>query len=135
MYRGINLDTGGNIAIKELHFDPDHTSQPQAMQREVQEEVGLVLKDFEKRGVLEFEFRGDSTILEVHIYKAEEFEGEPIESEEMRPEWFSVDDIPFDTMWPDDKHWFPLFLEGKNFKGKFLFQDFDTIVDYTLEGL
>ncbi|MCH7604386.1 8-oxo-dGTP diphosphatase [Patescibacteria group bacterium] len=107
----------------------------EAMQREVQEEVGLVLKDFEKRGVLEFEFQGDPTILEVHIYKAEEFEGEPVESEEMRPKWFSVDDIPFNTMWPDDKYWFPLFLEGKNFKGKFLFQDFDTIIDYNLDVL
>jgi 8-oxo-dGTP diphosphatase/2-hydroxy-dATP diphosphatase len=24
-------------------------------------------------------------------------------------------------MWPDDVHWMPLFLEGKKFKGKFLF--------------
>jgi len=46
-----------------------------------------------------------------------------------------IDDIPFDTMWPDDKHWFPLFLEGKSFKGKFLFQDFDTIVEHNLEIL
>ena len=107
----------------------------EAMQREVQEEVGLVLKDFEKRGVLELVYQNDDTIHETHIFCARDFKGDPIETEEMKPQWFSIDDIPFDTMWPDDKHWFPLFLEGKNFKGKFLFQDFDTIVDYTLEDL
>jgi len=107
----------------------------EAMKREVKEEAGVILKDFEKRGVLEFEFQGDPTILEVHIYKALEFEGEPVESEEMKPQWFSVNEIPFDTMWPDDKYWLPLFLEGKSFKGRFFFQDHDTIIDYTLEDL
>ena len=105
----------------------------QAMQREVREECGLLLKNFEKRGVLEFEFHGQSEILQVHVFGAYDFEGDPIETEEMRPQWFSVEEIPFDEMWPDDKHWFPLFLEGKSFNGRFLFQDHDTILEYTLE--
>jgi len=103
------------------------------MQREVQEECGVVVKDFNKRGVLEFEFQGEPEILEVHVFSARDFEGDPIETEEMRPQWFSVEEIPLESMWPDDKHWIPLFLEGKNFKGKFLFQDHDTILEYTLE--
>jgi len=105
----------------------------QAMQREMQEECGILLKDFDKRGVLEFEFQGQPEILQVHVFSAKDFEGDPIETEEMRPQWFSVKEIPFAKMWPDDKHWFPLFLEGKNFKGRFLFQDHDTILEYTLE--
>lgn len=32
----------------------------------------------------------------------------------MRPQWFSVDEIPFDHMWIDDKHWFPFMLKGDN---------------------
>ena len=39
----------------------------------------------------------------------------------MKPEWFLEKEIPFDQMWPDDKYWIPMFLAGKKFKGKFLF--------------
>ena len=104
-----------------------------AMKREVQEEAGISLQEFEEQGVLEFEFLGNPEILEMHIFKALEFEGEPKETEEMQPRWFSIREIPFDFMWPDDQYWFPLFLEGKRFKGKFLFKDFNTIEKYTLE--
>lgn len=56
-----------------------------------------------------------------------------IESEEMKSQWFHIDEIPLDQMWPDDKHWLPLFLEGKKFKGKFIFEGQDKILDYKLE--
>lgn len=35
VYRGMNLETGESIAIKELKFDPERMSQLRAMQREV----------------------------------------------------------------------------------------------------
>ena len=105
----------------------------QAMQREVREECGLLLKNFEKRGVLKFVYQNNGTTLETHIFCARDFEGDPIETEEMRPQWFSVEEIPFAEMWPDDKYWFPLFLEGKSFNGRFLFRDHDTILEYSLE--
>jgi hypothetical protein len=38
---------------------------------------------------------------------------------EMRPQWFVTTNIPFDEMWPDDKYWFPMFLEGQKFSGYF----------------
>jgi hypothetical protein len=44
-----------------------------------------------------------------------------VETEEMRPKWFAFADIPYATMWDDDKYWFPLFLEGKKFTGTFWF--------------
>lgn len=40
-------------------------------------------------------------------------------SEEMKPEWFSYDSIPYDTMWPDDRYWIPIMLAGKHFIGRF----------------
>ena len=50
----------------------------------------------------------------------------------MRPQWYEEDKIPFESMWPDDKFWFPMFLEGKKFQGKFLFGEGDSVIEYEL---
>ena len=104
----------------------------EAARREMQEEAGVIVEELEKVGMIEFEFQGNSEILEVHIFRAEQFTGEPAESEEMKPQWFHTEDIPFETMWPDDKHWLPLFLEDKKFRGQFLFGDQDRILEWKL---
>ncbi len=103
-----------------------------AAKREVQEEAGIDVRDLNKVGIIEFEFKGNPEILEVHIFRSEHFSGEPAESEEMKPQWFHIDEIPFDSMWPDDIHWIPLFLVGKKFAGKFLFGDGDSILSQKL---
>ena len=101
-----------------------------ATKREVSEEVGITLLDLEKRGILQFEFQeGFEEMFEVHVYKTEKFSGEPKEGEEMKPRWFHVDEIPFNSMWSDDIHWFPFFLENKKFKGKFLFDEKDKVLE------
>ncbi len=93
----------------------------QAATRELKEEVGIEAVKMEKQGILEFSFESDPAVLEVHIFRVTEFRGEPIETEEMKPQWFHVDHIPFEQMWSDDIHWFPFFLAGQKFRGKFLF--------------
>ena len=93
----------------------------QGLMRELYEEVGIQDGVLEKMGILEFSFENDEKILEVPIFKLTDFTGVPRETEEMRPEWFSFDEIPFSQMWPDDQYWFPLFLENKLFEGEFLF--------------
>lgn len=106
-----------------------------AARRELQEEAGIEAGNLEKRGVIEFEFNGNPEILEVHIFHSSDFSGDPQESEEMKPDWFDVDKIPFEKMWPDDKYWFPLFIAGKKFKGKFLFGEGDKVLDYFLSEM
>lgn len=103
-----------------------------AARREIQEEAGIKIKDIKKSGIIEFEFKGNPEILEVHIFKSEDFSGEPKESEEMKPQWFHADEIPFEKMWPDDIFWMPLFLSGKKFKGKFLFGESGAILEKEL---
>ena len=115
---------GGKVAPEETIED--------AAKREMQEEAGIELKKFDKVGVIEFEFQGNPEILEVHIFRSDDFSGEPIESEEMKPQWFHVDEIPFKDMWPGDIYWMPLFLSGKKFKGKFLFGESDAILEKEL---
>lgn len=100
-----------------------------AARRELQEEAGIVADGLDQRGTLHFVFqKNPDEGLEVHVFRATQYAGEPRESEEMRPQWFELDAIPYDTMWPDDRFWLPLFLEGKKFEGWFLFGEGEEIV-------
>ena len=100
-----------------------------AAQREFKEETGVVAGKMEEVGILDFEIKNPELFLEVHVFRVDDFKGEPVETEEMKPQWFDIDEVPFDTMWLDDKFWFPLFFEGKKFKGQFLFEDDTKLLD------
>ncbi|MEK7649491.1 MAG: 8-oxo-dGTP diphosphatase [Patescibacteria group bacterium] len=104
---------GGKVELSE--------AIEESAKREVREEAGIEPTELEERGVLDFEFQNDPKILEVHIFQVIAWKGVPKESEEMEPQWFDIEKIPFDQMWPDDRYWLPLFLEGKKFGGKFIF--------------
>jgi 8-oxo-dGTP diphosphatase/2-hydroxy-dATP diphosphatase len=101
--------------------------------REMEEEAGIKIEKFEKVGIMDFTFAKSGEMIEVHVFKTDTFSGEPKETEEMKPEWFNVDEIPFANMWPDDIHWMPLFLAGKKFKGAFTFGEGDEILKKELE--
>lgn len=101
--------------------------------RETEEESGLLVETLEKVGIHEFEFAHErGSILEVHVFKILSFTGEPTETEEMKPAWFPLDAIPYDTMWPDDRYWIPFFLQGKLFRSYFLFGEGDTVLEQRL---
>ena len=93
----------------------------QAARREFQEETKADVEDLEKLGVLRFEFQNGDPTKEMHVFIARTLIGEAAESDEMRPQWFEMDQIPFKEMWEDDLYWMPLFLQGKKFKGTFGF--------------
>ncbi len=101
----------------------------QAAIRETKEEGDIKVKNLEKFGIMTFVFEKDPVNLEVHFFKTHDYDGTPAETEEMKPQWFKKNKIPFESMWPDDPYWFPLFLKGKSFEGKILFKDKDTIID------
>lgn len=98
--------------------------------REMKEECGVEIKQMEKVAIHEFRFQSNLTeTLEVHVFRVDTFVGEPVETDEMRPQWFAFDDIPYETMWADDRYWMPLFLEGKKLHTKFLFGENDTLLE------
>jgi 8-oxo-dGTP pyrophosphatase MutT (NUDIX family) len=93
--------------------------------REILEEVRVTVKKEHARamGAIRFSFEGkpDWDRL-VHLFLSEQWEGEPVETEEMAPEWFKVDEIPYDKMWIDDRFWLPLLLDGSTVDAEFHFE-------------
>lgn len=92
--------------------------------RETEEEIGVKVKELEKVAVLNFYFPYNRTWDQgVHVFFVKDWEGEPVETEEMMPKWFKTEEIPFGKMWDDDKFWFPQVLSGKKLKGEFVFKE------------
>ncbi|MDD3475072.1 MAG: 8-oxo-dGTP diphosphatase [Candidatus Dojkabacteria bacterium] len=92
--------------------------------REVKEEIGVDLKEYDKVGEITFVFIDNpDTELLVHTFVSHQWDGEPTESEEMKPQWFKIDEIPYDDMWSDDRCWLPTVLEGKKIKARFKFDE------------
>ncbi|XP_026276044.1 oxidized purine nucleoside triphosphate hydrolase-like [Frankliniella occidentalis] len=108
---------------------------PQAAARELTEECGLRAHYLTKVGLLDFEFLNDPVIHEVHVFETREYSGTVVETEEMSPKWYKIEDIPFNEMWLDDPIWFPWYLKGgPQFYGYFLYKGFDTILKQELKS-
>ncbi|KOC64474.1 7,8-dihydro-8-oxoguanine triphosphatase, partial [Habropoda laboriosa] len=105
----------------------------QGAMRELKEECGLSAQELKKVGILYFEFEDNKDLLEVHVFETYKYCGKVIESEEMRPKWYNLKDIPFKQMWPDDEYWFPYMLQGELFKGYFLYRGQDLILKHNIE--
>jgi len=107
----------------------------EGMLRELNEESGLTATKHEKIGMLTFESDDEDYISEVHLYRIDEFNGDPIETDEMRPEWFEFEKIPYSEMWPDDIIWLPLVLAGDKVEGRVYFENSDTIKSHTIKAV
>lgn len=107
-------------AIRELHEKCGLTIEPQ---NSTDDHNGLVFS-----GINFFDFNDHPIVFEVHVFKIDytNLTGAITESNEMRPKWFGYDEIPYDQMWPDDRHWFPsLFKTDVTFTGRYVFQSID----------
>ncbi len=112
-------------------IDPDESARDCAV-RETQEELGVTALHPVKHGELWFEFTDGLRML-VHVFLAEAHEGEARETEEAAPLWTSLDLLPLDEMWADDRFWLKeLLIEGASFTGKFSF-DGDEMLDQEVE--
>ncbi len=104
--------------------------------RETQEEIGITPKNIIQVATLDFYFKNkpewDQQVL---VFISNDWEGEPIETEEMKPQWYNIKDIPFESMWPDDPFWLPLILSGKKIKAKFTFGENDVILDKNINEI
>jgi 8-oxo-dGTP pyrophosphatase MutT (NUDIX family) len=106
-----------------------------AMIRETQEEISVTPTVYEKVGDIRFDefFKGEPTLMHVHIFTATKWQGEPIESDEMKPKWFKTSEVPYDAMWSDDPYWLPQVLAGKKISADFKLNESDAILSHTVK--
>lgn len=105
----------------------------QAAIREVEEEVCVAPGGIYEAGELRFQFV-DGYSIHVRVFRANHCAGEPRETDEAMPLWFSVDGIPYAEMWADDILWLPLLLKRTRFTGRFVFSG-DALLDHRLETI
>jgi 8-oxo-dGTP diphosphatase len=96
--------------------------------REAQEELGITPLDLRYCGDNRFQFV-DGYSIHVHVFLAGGFAGEPTETAEAAPLWWSMDALPFDEMWEDDRLWLPLALTGTRFSARWVFEG-DRMIDH-----
>jgi len=93
-------------------------SLTQAACREIFEESGVQVDQsaLEKVAVHNFIYIKEGEF-EVHVYLVKSWQGDPVETDEMKPCWYQFSDIPYKEMWPDDEHWLPRVLAGEKLRG------------------
>lgn len=93
--------------------------------RETNEEIGINSTEIEQVGTLSFFFEGvpldQNWNQKAVIFRINKWVGDPVESEEMKPKWFDISNIPYDKMWPDDRIWLPKILKGMKLECIFVF--------------
>jgi mutator protein MutT len=108
----------------------------QALVRECKEEIKVTPLKYEKVAQHDFIYKNEDNSLwhmYVHVYFCEQWQGEPQETEEMKPEWFELKDIPYEQMWEDDKFWLPLVLKGQKIIGVFTFGEENRLLTHKVK--
>ena len=103
--------------------------------RESEEEIGVTPIDTRHVAIFKYYFPHDNFGMEVWVFAASEWRGDPVESEEMKPQWFEIGNIPYSEMWSDDEIWMPKVLSGSLLKGSFIFNEEGGVVDHYIEEL
>ena len=107
----------------------------EAMLRETKEEIGVVPVDYSQRAIIYFDefVKGEQMQVVMNVFVANNFVGQPQESDEMKPQWFDIDKIPYEQMFPDDKLWLPELLKGKKFDAYFKFDESFNLLSYEIK--
>ena len=108
----------------------------QALLRETLEEIGVKPLNYKRKAILKFFFpeapQDKNWNQKVYVFLIDKWEGEPKESDEMKPQWIPMDAIPYPRMWADDPYWLPKVLAGKNVQGEFNFNSEGGVISHSV---
>lgn len=113
----------GNLVGPGGKLEPGESPADAAV-REVFEEVSISIRpqNLMLVGELTYPFTHHPKFSQKSwAFVCREWEGEPVESDELVPEWYLLESIPLDRMWDDAKHWLPQALAGQFVRATFIF--------------
>lgn len=129
---GENLVSGIGGKIGDV-FGLENESNGEALIREFQEEIGVTPTKFEEMGVIKFIFphkpKWNSL---VYIYRILEWNGEPIETEVIKPEWYDKNKLPLEQMWDDNRLWVPQAINGEKINLEVIYGEDNKTVSHCL---
>lgn len=85
---------------------------------------------------IDFSIAGESSF-NAHVFLVTTWMGEPQETVEIKPEWFDLEAIPYETMARGDRLWLPRILAGEKLKGRIAYKDrsLTEVTDHHFEPL
>lgn len=108
----------------------------QALVRETLEEIGVKPLSYERKAILKFFFpeapQDQNWNQKVYVFLIDKWEGEPKESDEMKPYWMPFAKLPYQQMWADDPYWLPKVLAGENVQGEFSFNSEGGVISHSV---
>ena len=122
----------GKVTAPGGHIE-DYETASEAAIREFKEETEVDIPTVELKGTLEFQFT-DGMAMRGYVFFAYSYSGEPAETEEARPFWSPVTDLPYDKMWADDRLWLPMAMENRPFIARFIFDGDDMLSHQLIES-
>lgn len=111
-------------------------SLAQAAVRELHEEAGLTVDptDADLAAYLDFRFpHRPAWDMTSHVFVVRRWAGQVRACEEIRPEWFVVDALPYPQMWDEGRVWLPHVLRGERVELRATYgADNDHVVEVSL---
>jgi 8-oxo-dGTP diphosphatase len=129
--RGKIVGLGGHVERGE--------SPAEAAAREAKEEAGIRVQAGALVAAADITFRfpvRPAWDMTAQVFTTGEFSGDPVETTEIRPEWFGRAELPLEWMWDDARQWLPRVLDGERLRATFTYApDCDTVAESAIAVL
>lgn len=106
--------------------------------RETFEEIGVKVTEMEHMADIVFDnlhYKGKPERDMMHVFVATKWQGEPQESDEIKPEWVKISEMPYQRMWGDNEHWLPEVLRGNKVEAWFYYNEKNEFTDFWVKKL
>lgn len=112
-------------------LDPGESAHDAAV-REVFEETGvrIAAADLHVAGAVDYFFpTRPAWSQRSTVFVCRRWTGEPVQTDEITPHWYPLDEVPYSRMWDDASRWLPGVLRGGTVDARFTFgADLATVV-------